>query len=224
MYAGELLPNDPILAKLLEDARLTNDNVIYDLYGFDKTPASPHEGGLRRAPGWSRGECASRTECGGPVTEVDIARSSKVKFTVGTVVDDHSVEVKLYNGDHGEFLVKTEWMMKGYIGNEAATKAAFNEDGYLKTGDIGHIENGEYAFEGRANDDFIGHVPRIPVEFAINNLAYVAEACVLLIPDYEERAVVGALIRVKKGAMGLCGVVANGVTTIFRGYINVSTS
>lgn len=39
------------------------------------------------------------------------------------------------------------------------------------------------------------------MQFAINNLPYVAEAHVLSVPDYEERAVCGVLIRLEPGAI-----------------------
>ncbi|KJZ76351.1 hypothetical protein HIM_04080 [Hirsutella minnesotensis 3608] len=134
-----------------------------------------------------------QTECGSTVTEVD--------FTVGQVVTDHDVEVKLSSGTHGEFLVKSDWMMTEYLGNKEATRAAFDHDGYLKTGDVGYIADADYVFQGRANDDFIGRIPRIPVELAINSLPYVAEGHVLLVPDYEERAVCGAVVRLKQGTL-----------------------
>lgn len=40
-----------------------------------------------------------------------------------------------------------------YIGNEAATKAAFDEEGFFKTGDLGRRIRNQYFFEGRATCD-----------------------------------------------------------------------
>ncbi|KAM5475806.1 hypothetical protein McanCB56680_007991 [Microsporum canis] len=136
------------------------------------------------------------TECGGGVTYTNVRKPSNVKFSCGQLSTEPPVEIKFSKGTHGEILVKSPWMLIKYIENEKATKAAFDENGYLKTGDIGHIVGDEYVYEGRANDDFITKVPRIPVEVAISNLPYISEAYVLRIPDHEERAVSGALIRV----------------------------
>ncbi|KAM3504887.1 hypothetical protein MY11210_008183 [Beauveria gryllotalpidicola] len=140
------------------------------------------------------------TECGGGVTEVNVRKPSNVKFSVGQVVTDPPTKIKFSLGTHGEFRVKSPWMMIKYIENEEATKAAFDDEGYYKTGDLGHVVGNEYVFEGRANDDFIAKVPRILVELEISNLPYISEAYVLRVPDHEERAVCGAIVRVKTDA------------------------
>ncbi|KAK2855710.1 hypothetical protein FQN49_004921 [Arthroderma sp. PD_2] len=141
------------------------------------------------------------TECGGGVTYVNVRKPSTIRFSCGQIAREPPVEIKLSEGTRGEFLVKSPWMLIRYIGNEEATKAAFDKDGYYKTGDIGKLVGDEYVYEGRANDDFIKEIPRIPVELAILNLPYISEGYVLRIPDHEDRAVSGALIRVKKNTV-----------------------
>ena len=42
---------------------------------------------------------------------------------------------------YGELIVKGDLIFKGYMNDEAATKAAFTPDGYFLTGDIGTIRN-----------------------------------------------------------------------------------
>ncbi|KNG80237.1 hypothetical protein ANOM_011378 [Aspergillus nomiae NRRL 13137] len=49
------------------------------------------------------------------------------------------VQVKLSDGDHGEILLKSATMFTHYLGNEAATRAVFDEEGYYKSGDFGHL-------------------------------------------------------------------------------------
>ncbi|KAM3438750.1 hypothetical protein MY4824_003052 [Beauveria thailandica] len=155
------------------------------------------------------------TECGGGVTEVNVRIPSNVKYSVGQIVTDPPTSIKFSQGTHGEFRVKSPWMMIKYIENEEATKAAFDDEGYYKTGDLGHVVGDKYVFEGRANDDckcsflvevtifdadkgiVIVKVPRLLVELAISSLPYISEAYVLRVPDHQERAVCGAIVRVK---------------------------
>jgi malonyl-CoA/methylmalonyl-CoA synthetase len=40
-----------------------------------------------------------------------------------------------------------------YAGDEEATRAAFNNEGYYKTGDVAEIREGQYYFVGRADSD-----------------------------------------------------------------------
>lgn len=40
-----------------------------------------------------------------------------------------------------------------YIGDEKATEAAFDEDGFYKTGDIAQRVGNQYFFQGRAYSD-----------------------------------------------------------------------
>ena len=76
---------------------------------------------------------------------------SFVPGTVGPVLD--SYEWKLANVDGtgaGELLLKGPSVMKGYWRNEEQTKAAFDEDGFYRTGDIVRIDkSGNVAICGR---------------------------------------------------------------------------
>ncbi|KAJ6443213.1 Acyl-CoA synthetase family member 3, mitochondrial [Purpureocillium lavendulum] len=141
------------------------------------------------------------TECGGGVMETSLHKPMKNRHAVGSLVVDPPVDVKLSMGDHGEILVKSPWMLTKYIGNEAATSNAFDDEGYLKTGDLARLVDGEYVFEGRARTDFIGRVSKIAVEDALAGLAYIEEAYVVAVPDHEIREHCGALIRIKKGTI-----------------------
>lgn len=60
--------------------------------------------------------------------------------SVGALIDD--VEVMI--ASDGEILVKGPNVMMGYYNNEEATKDVFNEEGWLKTGDIGEFIEGKY--------------------------------------------------------------------------------
>lgn len=70
--------------------------------------------------------------------------------SVGNVMPD--VEVKI--GENNEILLKGKTITKGYYKKTEATKAAFTEDGWFRTGDAGYIENGELYLTERIKDLF----------------------------------------------------------------------
>ncbi|RNC64175.1 long-chain fatty acid--CoA ligase [Proteiniphilum sp. X52] len=69
--------------------------------------------------------------------------------TVGKVMP--GMEVKI--GDNNEILVKGATVTRGYYNKPEATKAAFTEDGYFRTGDAGSLtENNEIILTERIKD------------------------------------------------------------------------
>ncbi len=85
------------------------------------------------------------TECA-PLVAVN--RPGKVKFdSVGTPVRNCEVKIDYgADGETGEILVLGENVMLGYYKNEEATKEAFTEDGWFRTGDIGYMDKKGYVF------------------------------------------------------------------------------
>lgn len=70
-----------------------------------------------------------------PVISVNSFDRMKIG-TVGHPLDNLDVKIQ----PDGEISVKGPSVFKGYFKNEEMTKEAFTEDGYFKTGDIGHID------------------------------------------------------------------------------------
>ncbi|NLX66119.1 MAG: long-chain fatty acid--CoA ligase [Bacteroidales bacterium] len=69
--------------------------------------------------------------------------------TVGKVMPD--VEVKI--GENNEILLKGATVTSGYYNKPEATKAAFTEDGYFRTGDAGSLtDNNEIILTDRIKD------------------------------------------------------------------------
>lgn len=76
-----------------------------------------------------------------PIITINRAEKGKVKLgSVGMTIE--GVEVKI--ADDGEILCKGPNVMIGYYNDPELTKAAFDEEGWFRTGDIGHIEDGKF--------------------------------------------------------------------------------
>ena len=61
----------------------------------------------------------------------------------GNVKQFPFIDVRIENE---EILVKSALLMKGYFHDEESTRNAFTSDGYLKTGDLGHIDSDGYLY------------------------------------------------------------------------------
>ncbi|MDD6265805.1 MAG: AMP-binding protein [Clostridia bacterium] len=85
------------------------------------------------------------TECA-PLVAVNSPGKERYR-SVGLPVYGCSVKIdKKPNEETGEILVKGDNVMIGYYKNEQATKEAFTDDGWFKTGDIGYIDKDGYIF------------------------------------------------------------------------------
>ncbi|ROI10458.1 long-chain fatty acid--CoA ligase [Chryseobacterium sp. H3056] len=73
---------------------------------------------------------------------ISVNSFGKIKIgTVGHVLDNLDVKIQ----EDGEITVKGPSVFKGYFKNEEMTKDAFTDEGYFKTGDIGHIDDEGYV-------------------------------------------------------------------------------
>ncbi len=113
------------------------------------------------------------------------------------------MEIRIDSGDPGripgEILCRGTNLMLGYYKNPEATKAAFNEEGWLKTGDMGIIDQEGYLFiKGRSKSMIVGpsgqNIYPEEIESLLNNMPYVVESLVveeqgtltaLIYPDFE---------------------------------------
>ena len=100
----------------------------------------------------------------------------------GTVGEPHpGVECKL--SDEGEILVKSPGTMVGYFRQEEATRSAFTDDGFLKTGDRGEIDElGRLRITGRVKELFKTskgkYVAPVPIENLLNADSHIELSCV----------------------------------------------
>lgn len=115
----------------------------------------------------------------------------------------------------GEIQVKGENVMKGYYKNIEATKAAFTEDGWLKTGDLGVMKDRRLFIKGRIKTMLLSangqNIYPEEIESKLNNLPYISESLVIL---RESKLV--ALIYPDKAAMKTNNIIHEQITNIMN--------
>lgn len=84
----------------------------------------------------------------------------------------------------GELQVRGEHLMEGYYKNEEATRLIFTKDGWLKTGDLGYLdEDGLIFIKGRDKNMILGpsgqNIFPEEIESILNNMPYVMESIVI---------------------------------------------
>lgn len=134
------------------------------------------------------------TECG-PL--ISYAYWSEFKErSCGKVVDRMRVKIDSEDPENivGEILTKGDNLMLGYYKNEEATKEAFTEDGWLKTGDLGVLDKDNFIFiRGRNKDMILGpsgqNIYPVEIEDKLNNAPCVLESLAI-----EENGRIVALI------------------------------
>ena len=119
----------------------------------------------------------------------------------------------LDRGQEGEICVRGRIVMKGYHNNPNGTRAAFWEDGWLRSGDIGRFDaNGYLYIVDRLKDLIITggeNVYSREVEEAIYLRSEVEQCAVLGLPDKEWGERVTAFIVPKPGKTILCDQLAS---------------
>ncbi|MCK8672824.1 acyl--CoA ligase [Rhodococcus sp. HM1] len=100
----------------------------------------------------------SMTECSTSIAVASAQDLERYPGTVGPPVITVSMEIRdehggwLPDGHVGEVCVRSPFVMLGYWGDEAATAAAITPDRWLRTGDLGVVENGRLRLLGRRAD------------------------------------------------------------------------
>src|SRR6056297_76431 len=150
--------------------------------------------GLRFSVGYGMTECA-------PLISYDKPETIKLA-SVGKVMD--YLEIRIDSEDPknipGEIQVKGVNVMEGYYKNKKATEETFTDDGWLKTGDLGLIDENGYIFiKGRIKNLILGpsgqNIYPKEIESKLNNLEFIEESLVygvdntvnaLVYPDYDK--------------------------------------
>jgi long-chain acyl-CoA synthetase len=131
-----------------------------------------------------------------PIITINRTEKGSCKLgSVGTVID--GVELKI--ADDGEILCKGDCVMQGYYKDEEQTRSVFDEDGWFRTGDVGHLEDGRFLMITDrkkeifklSNGKFVAPQPienRMKESAFIDQVMVVGEhqkfASALLVPDF----------------------------------------
>jgi long-chain acyl-CoA synthetase len=114
--------------------------------------------------------------------------------------------------EDGELLVRGNNLFLGYFNNEEATKEAFTEDGFFKTGDIAiQVANGYYKIVDRKKSIMVldtgKNVPRAKLESKFATAHYVEQVCAV----GDDRPFVSAIVVPKFEAL-LARLQGQGIT------------
>ena len=133
--------------------------------------------------------------------------------SVGRVLEDVSLRVCGPDGDElppntpGEVWLQTFRAMDGYWGAKEKTRVTIDDSGWVHTGDMGYVDEGDYLFlVGRAGDMIIRGGENIApdeVEAILYEHPDVLEAGVVGVPDEEWGERVVAVVVLREGSGGI---------------------
>jgi acyl-CoA synthetase (AMP-forming)/AMP-acid ligase II len=126
-------------------------------------------------------------------TPEEIEKRLKRLTSVGKPLPDVEVKVTdednqgLPPGEIGEVVIRTSRVMKGYAGQESATAALLDTDGWLHTRDMGYIDEDGYVYLVGRKDDLIirggENIAPAEIEAVLHAHPAVDEAAVIGVPD-----------------------------------------
>lgn len=154
--------------------------------------------------------CYGLTECGGIATMSSLNDSSAQRVErAGLPLNGHSIRIidpetfeVLPNGTRGEITISGP-IFSGYFNDDAQTEEMMLPDGWLRSGDLGWIdEDGQLAYAGRIKDMLkIGgeNVAAVEVESFLSGHPKIKMAQVIPAPDDRLVEVVAAFIELNSG-------------------------
>jgi len=142
------------------------------------------------------------TERSGPVEERAASVGRNLPHQEVKVVDPHTGRI-LERGEVGEVCFRGYHVMRGYHGDEEATKKAIDEASWLHSGDLGSMRpDGSLCITGRLKDMVIrGGENLYPaeIEALLREHPAVREAAVFGVPDELMGEELGAWVRLHEG-------------------------
>ncbi|WP_062984559.1 class I adenylate-forming enzyme family protein [Nocardia anaemiae] len=149
------------------------------------------------------------TECSTAATIAAPAELAAFPDTVGRPVIGVDLQIRdalgepVGEGVEGEIWVRSPYVMLGYWADEAATAAAITPERWLRTGDIGVLEQGRLRLSGRRSDLILRggeNVYPTEVEQCLDEHPAVRESAVVGVPDADLGQVVAALVVVENAS------------------------
>lgn len=132
--------------------------------------------------------------------------------TIGPTIKNVTVQIRdeegneLAFGETGEVCVMGENLMKGYYKNSEATGASFHTDGWLRTGDMGSMdEEGYITIRGRYKDLIVSAGENIyprEIEETLMKVPGIIDAAVVGKPDTLRSEIPYAFVTVAEEAQG----------------------
>lgn len=191
------------LRKLLVHPGLEKDDlrsVKLCVCGGDSVPADLFER-FRELTGLELTEQCGMTETG--MYAVNPPYGRKKPGSIGlpyygvqlSIIDRKGRDVKW--GQSGEIAVRSPFAMDGYWNDTAATRRVMR-DGWIRTGDIGRIDDDGYVWlEGRKKDIIIregSNISPAAVEMVLQNHPAVLQSCVVGVEDPDSGQAVNAFV------------------------------
>jgi fatty-acyl-CoA synthase len=178
---------------------------LWQVYGATESNAS----GTTLAPAFLEGPESKIRSCGRPYPDVDVRVVGPYGETLAA-------------GEVGEIVIRAEAVMKGYWNNPEATRAAFFEGGWLRSGDAGYFdEDGFLYIHDRIKDMIISggeNVYPAEVENAVIGHPAVADVAVIGIPDERWGEAVKAIVVLKPGGSATAEEIIAFARTRIAGY------
>lgn len=122
----------------------------------------------------------------------------------------------------GEIQARGTNIMSGYFKNEEATKAAFTEDGWMRTGDLGLLDKkGNIFIKGRSKNMILSangqNIYPEEIEAVVNNQPYVIESVVV-----DRKASLVGLVYIDKEKLEADGIDLEVHTAVIKSEVNKS--
>ena len=100
-------------------------------------------------------------------------------------------------------MIRTGRAMKGYAGQESATAALFDDEGWLHTRDMGYLDQDGYIYLVGRKDDIIirggENIAPAEIEAVLHAHPAVDEAAIIGVPDEQWGQKIAAFVAVRPG-------------------------
>jgi acyl-CoA synthetase (AMP-forming)/AMP-acid ligase II len=198
-----------------DKAIAASSGLRYLLYGAAPMPLPVLRQALAAWPGLNFVQVYGLTELAGVISALspqahrDVAREDRFS-SAGTLLAGAQVRVvdpatgqDAAAGQPGEFWFRSAQQMMGYLNRPDDTAQAITEDGWLRSGDVGHVGDGGFLFVSDRVKDMIitggENVYSPEVEQAVAEHPAVAEVAVIGIPDDHWGETVKAIVVLRPG-------------------------